>query len=66
VIATKRIEAVWAKKPEDEKERLLGLIPAGRLGGPDEVASAIVSLCGELAGYTTGAVLDVTGGMFIG
>jgi 3-oxoacyl-[acyl-carrier protein] reductase len=66
VIATKRIEAVWAKKPEAEKKRLLGLVPAGRLGRPDEVARAIADLCDDRAGYTTGAVLDMTGGMFIG
>jgi NAD(P)-dependent dehydrogenase (short-subunit alcohol dehydrogenase family) len=36
------------------------------LGLPEECASAIVSLCDAKAGYTTGAVIDVSGGMFIG
>ena len=40
----------------------LHLVPMGRLGHADEVAPAILWLLGEEAGYTTGAVIDVTGG----
>jgi glucose 1-dehydrogenase len=38
-------------------------IPAGRPGEPDEPASAIVWLLGPEAGYVTGAVLRVAGGL---
>lgn len=41
-------------------------IPVGRVGLPAEVAAAVRYLIGEDAGYTTGAVLDVNGGAFIG
>jgi 3-oxoacyl-[acyl-carrier protein] reductase len=37
-------------------------IPAGRLGRPEEVASAVAYLCSETAGYITGVALQVDGG----
>ena len=40
----------------------LHLIPMGRLGSADEVAPAILWLLSDEAAYTTGAILDVTGG----
>ena len=43
-------------------ERLAPTIPMGRAGSADEVAAAIVWLLGDDASYTTGAILDVTGG----
>jgi NAD(P)-dependent dehydrogenase (short-subunit alcohol dehydrogenase family) len=43
-------------------ERMAPLVPAGRAGAPDEVAAAVLWLLGEGASYTTGAVLDVSGG----
>jgi NAD(P)-dependent dehydrogenase (short-subunit alcohol dehydrogenase family) len=43
-------------------ERMVPLVPAGRAGAPDEVAAAVVWLLGEGASYTTGAILDVSGG----
>jgi NAD(P)-dependent dehydrogenase (short-subunit alcohol dehydrogenase family) len=36
--------------------------PANRLGKPEEIASAILYLAGDSAGYTTGAILSVDGG----
>lgn len=41
-------------------------IPLGRLCKPEEVASAIKFLCSDEAGFITGAVLDVNGGMYFG
>ena len=38
-------------------------IPAGRLGKPEEVAAAIVFLCSKNAGYITGQVIGINGGI---
>ena len=43
-------------------ERMAAAVPAGRAGTAEEVAAAIVWLLGEDAAYTTGALLDVSGG----
>lgn len=50
--------------PDKEKEILAG-IPLGRLGRPDDVAKIFLFLASDLSGYTTGAVIDVNGGMHI-
>jgi len=44
-------------------ERLLRLIPYGRIGEPDDVARAAVWLCSDQADYVTGTTLFVDGGM---
>ena len=48
---------------EDIKEGSLAGIPLGRWGEPTEVATAVGFLAGEAAGYITGQVLNVDGGM---
>ncbi|MDH3285343.1 MAG: 3-oxoacyl-[acyl-carrier-protein] reductase [Acidobacteriota bacterium] len=49
--------------PDAARERLLKLVPLGRLGEPGDVASAIGFLLSDAASYITGEVLDVNGGM---
>ena len=48
---------------EKQKETILGRIPAGRMGGPDDIAAAVLYLASEEAGYVTGQTLHVNGGM---
>lgn len=55
-----------AALPEDVKTHLMAHIPAARLGKTDDIAAAVLYLASEPAGYVTGTVLHVNGGMFMG
>jgi 3-oxoacyl-[acyl-carrier protein] reductase len=59
LIATAMIDKLSA----EQRARLLGTIPAGRLGVPDEVAAAVVYLASAEAAYVTGQTLHINGGM---
>ena len=48
---------------EQQKERILGAIPAGRLGTPEDVAAGVVYLASKEAAYITGQTLHINGGM---
>jgi 3-oxoacyl-[acyl-carrier protein] reductase len=52
--------------PDKVKEEMLARIPLGRMGHDHEIAAAVVFLASEEAGYITGHVLDVNGGMYMG
>ena len=48
-----------------QREVLLGKIPLGRLGAPEDIAHAVAFLAGPGAGYVTGTTLHVNGGMYM-
>ncbi len=48
---------------DDQKENLLGGIPAGRMGTVEDIAAACVYLASDEAAYVTGQTLHVNGGM---
>ena len=54
-----------AALPEDARKVLLEQIALGRLGSPDDIANTVLYLASDLAGYVTGQVLVVDGGMVI-
>jgi 3-oxoacyl-[acyl-carrier protein] reductase len=47
------------------KEELSKMVPLGRFGTPEEIAAAVSFLAGKEAGYITGQVLGVNGGMYM-
>jgi 3-oxoacyl-[acyl-carrier protein] reductase len=51
---------------DDQKTAIMGQVPLGRYGTPEEVASAVLWLTGEGGGYVTGAVIPVDGGLGMG
>jgi 3-oxoacyl-[acyl-carrier protein] reductase len=55
--------AMTEKLNEDQKARILGSIPLGRMGEGSEVAAAVVYLASAEAAYVTGQTLHVNGGM---
>ena len=49
--------------PENVKEQILGQVPVGRFGEPEEIAEVVAFLAGERAAYVTGQTIAVDGGM---
>ena len=54
-----------AALPEAARNTYLSQVPLGRLGRAEEVASAVAFLAGPDAGYVTGHVLAVNGGLYM-
>ena len=48
-----------------QREKLLDQIPLGRLGLADDIAYAVEFIASTAAGYITGEVLNVNGGMYM-
>jgi 3-oxoacyl-[acyl-carrier protein] reductase len=61
------IETAMTSVLSDElKQKALETIPLGRIGTPEDVANCVAFLASEEAGYITGHVLNVNGGMLMG
>ncbi|MBW4984877.1 3-oxoacyl-[acyl-carrier-protein] reductase [Mameliella sp. CS4] len=55
--------AMTDKLTDDQKSAILGQIPAGRMGAPEEIAASVLYLASPEAAYVTGTTLHVNGGM---
>jgi 3-oxoacyl-[acyl-carrier protein] reductase len=54
-----------AKDTAEEDLRTAARTPVGRVGRPDDIAAAVAFLASDEAAFTTGAILDVTGGAYM-
>lgn len=59
-IATEMVMAV----PEKVRESIIGQIPTGRLGEPEEIARCVVFLVSDDAGFINGSTISANGGQF--
>jgi acetoacetyl-CoA reductase len=59
-IATEMVMAV----PEKVREKIIGMIPAGRLGEPDEIARCVTFLASDDSGFINGSTLSANGAQF--
>jgi len=67
VVAPGFIETdMTAQLPEETQKQYKASIPAGRFATPEEVAAAVTWLAGDDAGYISGAVIPVDGGLGMG
>jgi 3-oxoacyl-[acyl-carrier protein] reductase len=54
-----------AAMPDQAKDSLLQIIPAGRMGSVQDIAETVAFLASEKAAYITGQTIQVDGGMGI-
>jgi 3-oxoacyl-[acyl-carrier protein] reductase len=59
IISTPMIENL----DQETKSDLLNMIPMGKFGKPEDIASMVLFLASEKAGYITGQILTVDGGL---
>ncbi|MCW8086725.1 SDR family NAD(P)-dependent oxidoreductase [Sabulicella glaciei] len=62
---TQKDPGAHAAYSEEQRQALVAKVPMRRLGTPEEMAAAITFLLGEEAGYVTGQVIHVNGGLVV-
>ena len=64
IIATPMMQRFTGGTPEGE-QRVIAQEPVGRMGMPEEIASAVVWLCSDAASFVTGHAMVVDGGQTV-
>lgn len=64
-LSGERVAKRWEERSEEERRKMLEVIPLKRLGKPEEIARVAVFLASENSSYITGATIDVNGGRFM-
>ncbi|MGC4985934.1 SDR family NAD(P)-dependent oxidoreductase [Streptomyces sp. DT193] len=64
-IATERVAGAWERRDPEQKQAVLSKLPMRRMGKVAEAVGSVLHLCSENAGYSTGAVIDVNGGLYM-
>lgn len=57
--------AMTERLDDDARAKILSQVPLGRMGRLEEIAAAVCFLAGEEAGYITGHVLNISGGLYM-
>lgn len=65
IIATPMMDR-FSGGTEEGRQRVIGQEPVGRMGRPEEIASAVLWLCSDLGSFTVGHTLVVDGGQTVG
>jgi 3-oxoacyl-[acyl-carrier protein] reductase len=60
------VTAMTGDMPAEWKDQIENAVPLGRFGTPEECAAVVAFLCSEAAGYVTGALIPVDGGLGMG
>jgi 3-oxoacyl-[acyl-carrier protein] reductase len=60
------VTAMTEEMPAEWRARAVEAVPLGRFGTPEECAAVVAFLCTDLAGYVTGALVPVDGGLAMG
>jgi len=53
------------KLPQEVRDGILSQVPLGRMGKPEDIASAVVYLASDAASYMTGQTIHIDGGMYM-
>ena len=57
--------AMTSAMPQEVLDTIVGAVPMGRMGKPEEIALTVVWLADDRNAYTTGANIPVNGGMYM-